>query len=598
MDIFQKGRRAGMGATSNGGRWHSPYFFIFVLILLIGACFLLYRLYLVVSGWILPFVIVFLLIGSGLLGWKAIKAITRHAMEVEEKSKRNALLTQELAARQNSLAFQEETVLLVQEARAAGSNVDIEFNGDGTLSSIKVIPANPQLSLLQKQIEEMKERLNGPDTPQIAAPTLPKGKQLALPSPGAVHETYDLMTVFKNGHFDMSRFFLGYLDGGEPLFIDAENDFFHAAINAISGRGKTITKRAIEGQLIAYGAEVYDLDPKFTLEDEKGLDYRPLAARLMAMPQTILQDGTAINHLEMEPARIIVFLEWLALVEIPRRLVRYHAGKHDHSFMYVFIEEYLFLSSQYKQLKGFMEIILPVARSLKIKIFVCAQNFQTQSTDLPGGLIENFETAYYIGGDDKSGSKLLDIGERDLREWLQAYNVQLGKGIALLRNNSVLTPARLLTMGFSSNAWLYYMLGAVPDFSFSHTAVPDSFKQAGTGAGSPIRRAFEVPGATVEAAEIRDYRIRTGELSGPVVSAINPLDRRVPETDPGSPAVPGLGPNDKAMTPEQETEFLRFYRHKPGPVKSVLRYMNGGRGLGNAYAKHASWIIKNNVENR
>jgi len=50
------------------------------------------------------------------------------------------------------------------------------------------------------------------------------------------------------------------------------------------------------------------------------------------------------------------------------------------------------------------------------------------------------------------------------------------------------------------------------------------------------------------------------------------------------------------FTPEQEREFLLRYRRNSErgirDIKAVLRQMNHGAGLGNAYFRHASWLVK------
>jgi hypothetical protein len=74
---------------------------------------------------------------------------------------------------------------------------------------------------------------------------------------------------------------------------------------------------------------------------------------------------------------------------------------------------------------------------------------------------------------------------------------------------------------------------------------------------------------------------------------------RSPHAVPAAASVgdgPERGPGDKLFTPEQEQEFVRRYQrnsqHGVKDIKTTLRQMNHGQGLGNSYFKHASWLVK------
>jgi hypothetical protein len=69
-------------------------------------------------------------------------------------------------------------------------------------------------------------------------------------------------------------------------------------------------------------------------------------------------------------------------------------------------------------------------------------------------------------------------------------------------------------------------------------------------------------------------------------------DGMVPSNNFSGPMGLNLGPNDKQFTPEQSREFLTRYYKKPMAIKDILRQMDGGKGLGNSYFKHASWLLK------
>ncbi len=85
----------------------------------------------------------------------------------------------------------------------------------------------------------------------------------------------------------------------------------------------------------------------------------------------------------------------------------------------------------------------------------------------------------------------------------------------------------------------------------------------------------------------------TGPLNTTSKDVVNRPEKLVPITDPAVP-VSGLqlGPSDKTFTAEQEREFLIRYRKNPQAIKNILRQMNNGEGLANAYVKHASWLLE------
>jgi hypothetical protein len=438
----------------------------------------------------------------------------------------------------------------------------------------------------------------GLNKPGQEVPQLKPGKPLAILPPGDLPDGFDLLKVFKAG-VTPDRTFLGMLDGGEQFYIDAHKKLCHGAINAITGRGKTIIKRGIEAQLLFFDFEVFDLDPKFTLIDEEGLDYRPFAQKLLAQSPVEVERNVLMNHLEVDVQRISQFLKWLATVEVPRRLDLYHRGIHNYKTLYAFIEEMLYLVAKCPEVAEYLVEILPVARSLGIKVFVCAQNFQVQSIQLPGGMRENFETAWYPGGDDLSGAKLLDVLPSDLTKWMSQYNIALGKGISMIRNNFLSEKPRLMRVGMASNEAVYYLLGKADTFTFpaNHSLGTANTTPGTHYRGGTTKITVESQPATVDASvPSHGYPVykNTGPLSTPSEMAVNEPEKRVPTVGTASPDgefVPG--PGYRTFTPEQVQEFITRYRKNPGQnIKDYLRQMNGGQGLGNSYAQHGSWLVE------
>jgi hypothetical protein len=426
-------------------------------------------------------------------------------------------------------------------------------------------------------------------------PQLKPGKPVMIPVPQELPGAFDLLNVFRHGCIAPDHLFMGKLDGNDPLYIDAVKKLCHGAINAITGRGKTIIKRGLEAQFLSFGFDVLDLDLKFTLIDEEGLDYRPFAKHLLSQPPIEVQPGVLVPRLEVNAQRIALVLQWLAEVEVPRRLDLYHRGIHNYKTLYVFIEEMLYLVAKCPEITEYLKEVLPVARSLGIKVFVSAQNFQVQSIQLPGGMRENFETAYYNGGDDLSGAKLLDISQAELLRWLTQYNITLGKGVSLIRNNFLVEKPRLLRVGMASNEAIYYLLGRADDFVLPTPGTGQ--KSHGTlylGQTRPVTsNVSTAPAIVATTPNSAPVERTTGPLAEETETPLNADGKRGPVVSTKSPNGQFMpGPDDRVFTPDQEQEFITRYRKQQLPVKGILRQMNNGQGLTNRYSKHASWIIE------
>jgi hypothetical protein len=417
-------------------------------------------------------------------------------------------------------------------------------------------------------------------------PQLKPGRPVMIPAPQELPGAFDLLSIFQRGGIAPDHLFMGKLDGGDPLYIDAVNKLCHGAINAITGRGKTIIKRGLEAQFLSFGFDVLDLDLKFTLIDEEGLDYRPFAKHLLSQPPIEVQPGLFIPRLEVDAKRIALVLQWLAEVEVPRRLDLYHRGMHNYKTLYVFIEEMLYLVSKCPEITEYLKEILPVARSLGIKVFVSAQNFQVQSIQLPGGMRENFETAYYIGGDDLSGAKLLDISSAELLKWLTLHNITLGKGVSLLRNNFLVEKPRLMRVGMASNESVYYLLGRADDFTFDMTLAGNKTGVPRMPDLEPLQPIVQESPQSHQDAKIRLLRQPEENEAG------------VPDNDVEEPAdtlgdTPKLDPDDLTLSDLQIKLFTSFYEDCGNIEVSLRRIKNDkGQGLGKRYYRHASWIVK------
>ena len=418
--------------------------------------------------------------------------------------------------------------------------------------------------------------------PRIAGPS--KGDTVdSEPRKIQVPGAYDLVDIFKHVDIAKDHIFLAKTEDGD-LTVNAHSDLCHGVFNAATGQGKTVIERGIEMQLLKAGHEVIHADIKFTLIDEKGLDYRPMAKALLSQGNIT---GIELPHLLMAPDQIKIMIEWAALTEVPRRLELYHAGIHNYQTLYIFLEEFLYLVKLYPEIAEWVETLIIVGRSLGIKLFTVAQNFLARDTKLSGAMRENFQTAYYIGGDDHSGAVILDMGKRELMQFLTANNVVLGQGLAMMRNNTVAPHARLVRTGWASNEAIYYLLGRADNFKLPGTP---SALYGTPGIVQSDTQSWHSQGQNVSVLGVSSSEKNTGPLAALPKNSTNGLVE-TPETCPDG--MPEFSEEDYILDDLQIKLFSTYYQDCGNIAESLARIKNDkGQGLGRRYFKHASVIVK------
>lgn len=526
----------------------------------------------------------------GLLIAGIISYVIYHKIELakEVRKERRALRLQAdaEAARQRAIAEQERQKALIVGHQASLTKMEVDMRSFFMQAAAFAQQQGGSYKFTQQGFEVINPTRVIESSPvqqqaQIAPVATPVQLSPVLPPP------YDLLNIFRHSEVALDNIFLGMSETGEPLYVDGAKALCHGVFNAVTGRGKTIIERGIEAQLLAVNAEVFHLDLKFSLIDENGLDYRPIAQRLMDYEMVMIGEQH-VPHLITDMNMIYAMIQWLALREIPRRLEMYRNGNHSYSVLYVFLEELLYLVKKFPDLGTYIEDVIVVGRSLGIKLFTAAQNFQSQNTNISGGMRENFETAYYLGGDDYSGAKMLDVKQKELTDYLGKNNITLGKGVAMLRNNAIVPQARLVRTGMASNDAIYYLLGRADDFTLSGVRGNTSGTY-GNPVSMPSQSIPDVfPTSDVTVLERRNYGYRepvTGTLQTPSKSPVEPV---------GTTPHTFLPSNDELVMSEKQVElFKAIYPVIGNIVESLKKIENGkGQGLGKRYFAHASWLVK------
>jgi len=285
-----------------------------------------------------------------------------------------------------------------------------------------------------------KEQLALPEAPAIVG-------QLELPGPVSMIE------VMKHWDLTPEHLFLALGKGNKPLACSVE-DFMHVAHDGPTGSGKTMQWKAELVMLLKADVLTFLANPHFAPISKKGEDWRPIARALEQQELPGHLPGLLFNAAEIRD-----FLHWLASVEIDRRFTLQRAGQFTYAPLYGFVDEWAEQVSEYPECGKYMQTIIRRGRAVDVCISTNSQGFLVDDIGMSGASRENFQTAYHLGGSIDSASALLDMRKAALTRLLEAEQVTLGKGVALLRNNAVSDPAQFVRLPMADNAYVYYMLG-------------------------------------------------------------------------------------------------------------------------------------------
>jgi hypothetical protein len=261
-------------------------------------------------------------------------------------------------------------------------------------------------------------------------------QQPALELPGVI----DLGTL---GHQPTREsILLGLGAGGERITVPAKA-LCHVALVGATGGGKSNLLRLLLPQLQAIGARVVLADPHFApLDPESGDDWRPIAERLHLAPA-------------VKPAEIGALLSYLT-DELARRLELRNAGQPVGPPLFFAFDELPVIADT---VPGALDTLGKIVREGRKVHLLAVGASQTMLVKAIGGdstIRDNYRTAFYVGGDLKSGSALLDLPQREIAEG------ELQTGIAYLRSAST-APARLVRVPYASNEAVYGLLGVASE---------------------------------------------------------------------------------------------------------------------------------------
>lgn len=578
-----------MEAMTNNGRssatvWFSPYllaFYAAIIGLLIFAIMAAYNwlhdhlgsIWPVVAPWILTGLALVVFILLTVVGWRVFRTLRTFHLEDKRLAAQadnemyRAMLTEQ------ALEVKKQTVNLLQYAVSQNDNIDISFGSDGMPSNIKIVRA------ANVRISEVKER------EQIAAKAAP-----ALPAP-----IFPDPRNFEQINFRPTPDAIYLADSVNGTITEPINRLTHIGLAGPTGGGKTNFTRLLTAQILFCKAEVYLASPNFApvkLNQNHLEDWRPIMRWLKYPPA---QDETDI-------AKLIE--SFLRLFEARKKQEQISPRREKDVFL--ILGEWPGIAKRVPDAPEKVGLLLRESRQYGIHVLTEIQDALVKTTQIDTGMVENLRTGGYFGGDKTTAKRILslkpgqDITEEGLGKmgalWLRSYTHGL---------NAARVP-------LFTNKALYDMLGYPPD------PVPDSEIWDNNQIPERYASYTEVETRSVMYREPQEKRIYVmpdlapnsriidatmpdpagiGRNTGPLINnaVTQPVERSGLVGTPTGPEVPGMGPDDLTLTDEQAEELIRLYS-KFGNIKTCLRAMNSGRGLGNRYAKHASYILKNKGE--
>lgn len=283
------------------------------------------------------------------------------------------------------------------------------------------------------------------------------------------------------------------LDTVNGPFTGPMNEIGHVALASPTGGGKTTTARMVISQVLACGGEMYMVNPNYApvkLNGNRLEDWRPIAARLKEPPAREFHEIEAL------------FDRFLNLVDDRRRKEQISPKRGKD--LYLFIGEWPAIVAKAAEIdmnnkeknkeKKKDSIIIKLGRLLResrqygVHVISEFQDALISTIGGNSGVRENYRTAYYFGGDDRTAKVVLSLADG-----VKPDNTGLGKmGGAMFRFQS--NAAIDGRVPFFSNKALYMLLGwpqdPVRDNVVSDTSeVPDSFLPfvVQTTSESPVR---------------------------------------------------------------------------------------------------------------
>jgi hypothetical protein len=234
---------------------------------------------------------------------------------------------------------------------------------------------------------------------------------------------------------------LGLGAGGRRITVSAPA-LCHVALVGSTGSGKSNLLRLLLPQLLAIGADVLLADPHHApLDPESGDDWRPIVERLRQPVAITTGAGGQIDGV----------LSYL-VEQLERRKVLRREGTQWGPPIFLALDELPVIAEGVPHSIERLARLLREGRKYSIYQIGASQSMLVKAIGGDSSARENYRTSFYVGGDLRSASALLDVPQRLIDE------SALGAGVAYLRSAAT-SPAQLIRVPYASNAAIAALLG-------------------------------------------------------------------------------------------------------------------------------------------
>lgn len=229
------------------------------------------------------------------------------------------------------------------------------------------------------------------------------------------------------------------IDEQQQLITVPARALCHVALVGATNGGKSNLLRLILPQLQAMGAQVCLADPHFAAYDvESGDDWRPIVERLHMAPAVSADQIGALLDLLTD--------------QLEERIELRRAGKRWGKPLFLAMDELPVIADQVPGSAERLARLLREGRKVWIYAIGASQSFLVKLLGGDSSARECYRTTFYVGGDLRSATALLDLPQREIAEGA------LGQGVAYLRSAAT-APARMVRVPLASNAGISQMLG-------------------------------------------------------------------------------------------------------------------------------------------